>query len=159
VATKAKASLEFEPVVLGHSEVDSVAKRWSPKIADRSKNKQNPFPGEPFFIVPLALYDNGLAYVMRPSEIIRYITLLRVANYRSSVEIPLSLERLAEMDGIAPRTAWLAHRKLQERGLISITKTKPHIYRVFPASQWPDDLRMKPRFKNTGLIKITREFS
>lgn len=159
MATKAKASSEFEPVVLGNSSVDSIATSWSPMIGDRSKNKRNPFPGEPFFIVPIALYDYGLAYLMKPSGIIRYITLLRAANYRSSVEIPLSLKSLAETDGIAPRTAWLAHRKLQERGLISITKTKPHIYRVFPASQWPDDLRMKPRFKNTGRITITREFS
>jgi hypothetical protein len=128
------------------------------KPADKSKNKRNPFPGEPFFMVPIALYDYGLVRQMKPSEVIRYMTLLRIANYRSSVDIHVSLESLAEMDGIAPRTAWLAHRKLQERGLIGISKIKPHIYRVLPASQWPDDLRMKPRFKSIGPLKITREF-
>jgi hypothetical protein len=64
-------------------------------------------------MIPLALSDYGLAYVMKPSKIIRYITLLRVANYRSTVEIPLSLQSLTQMDDIAPRTAYLAHQNFK----------------------------------------------
>ena len=129
------------------------------KSYPRTQSKRNPFPGEPFFIVPIALYETGLVRHMKPSEFIRYITLLRIANYRSSVEIQVDLDSLSEIDGIAPRTAWLVHRKLQERGLIFLGKTKPRTYRVIPASQWPDySGGMKPRFKSTVALKIAREF-
>jgi hypothetical protein len=89
------------------------------------KRARNPFPDSFFFPVPLRLFDDGVARTMSGAELKRYLTLLRVANFQyGKKSIRLGLDALAMFDGVSPRSAWLVHRKLQERGLITIERTR-----------------------------------
>ena len=122
----------------------------------RPPSRRNPFPGEHFFMVPIALYDSGLARLMRPSQIIRYVTLLRVANYKSEVRVSVDLQSLEKLDGVSSRAARDAHIKLQEFGLIGVEKTNPFTYTLFPPSTWPDFGKVKPIFGRGRSLKIER---
>src|SRR6185312_4102955 len=69
----------------------------------RQFSKRNPFPGEHFFMVPIALYSSGLSSRMKPSLLARYLTFLRLANYYSSCEFSIDLKSLEELDGVSTR--------------------------------------------------------
>jgi hypothetical protein len=125
----------------------------------KRESKRNPFPGEHFFMVPLALYDSGLSRWMKPSQLIRYITLLRVANYHSSTEVQIGLRYLSEMDGVSLRAARDAHIKLQEYGLIRIAKTNPFTYTLISPAYWEKNFgNIKPRFKRAASLKVQSEW-
>ena len=121
------------------------------KASRTPTSRRNPFPGEPFFMVPIALLDTGLARSMRPTQIARYVTLLRVANWRCSTEISIDFRSLEELDGISTRTARDVHTKLQEHGLIRFVRTNPHTYRLVPPCDWCDFGPLRPRFKTRHL--------
>ncbi len=111
-----------------------------PTCVSSSRNgwkRRNPFPDEYFFAVPLCLLDRGLVRVMSGSEFKRYLTLLRKSNYQyGSHRIQCSLEDLEKLDGVSVRRAWCVNRKLQERGLVQIEKTKPTTYILVPPACW-----------------------
>lgn len=122
-------------------------------------SRRNPFPGESFFMVPIALYESGLSRWMRPSQFIRYVTLLRVANYRSTVQITIDLRSLEELDGVSTRSARDAHTKLQEYGLIRIAKTHPFTYTLQSPEFWERNFgNMKPTFKRGHSLKVVSEW-
>jgi hypothetical protein len=110
-------------------------------------------------MVPIALFDTGLAYLMLPSQFKRYITLLRVANYRSEIRVSMPLSSLEEMDGVSSRAARDAHIKLQEFGLIGIQKTNPFTYTLFPPSNWSDFGNIRPTFKRGRSVVVKREWA
>ena len=121
----------------------------------RPRSTRNPFPGEHFFMVPIALYDSGLVRRMRPSQVIRYVTLLRLANYRSTPEISIGLRSLQQMDGVSTRAARDAHTKLQECGLIRIAKTNPYTYTLVSPAYWEENFgRIRPRFRRASSLKV-----
>ena len=123
----------------------------------RRHNSRNPFPEDHFFFVPLALHDTGLARQMGHGEFKRYVTLLRLANYHyGKCRIQTSLESLWEADGVSVRAAWYVHRKLQERGLIHIEKTKPFAYHLVPPGLWQDLGPMQPKIQPANTLKIER---
>ena len=77
--------------------------------------------------------------MMSGSEFKRYMTLLRKSNYRyGSHRIQCSLDELEKLDGVSVRRAWCVNRKLQERGLIQVEKTKPTTYILVPPACWPE---------------------
>jgi hypothetical protein len=126
---------------------------------ERPPLRRNPFPGETFFMVPTALYDSGLSRWMRPSQLIRYVTLLRVANYRSTTEISISLRSLEELDGVSTRAARDAHIKLQEYGLIRVAKTNPFTYTLISPAFWEQNFgNIKPKFKRDHSLKVQLEW-
>ena len=121
----------------------------------RPRSTRNPFPGEHFFMVPLALYDSGLVRRMRPSQVIRYVTLLRLANYRSTSEISIGLRSLQQMDGVSTRAARDAHIKLQDYGLIRVAKANPFTYALISPAYWEEDVsRIRPRFRRDRSLKV-----
>lgn len=127
------------------------------RCAGKRQSKRNPFPGEPFFMVPVALYDSGMSRWMKPSQFIRYITLLRLANYRSNTEVQIGFRDLMEMDGVSLRAARDAHIKLQEYGLILIARTNPFTYTVISPLYWSKKFgNIKPRFKGPASIQVER---
>jgi hypothetical protein len=137
----------------------SQARRPTEAIPGRPPSRRNPFPGESFFMVPIALYDSGLSRWMRPSQLIRYVTLLRVANYRSSTQISIDMQSLKVLDGVSTRAARDAHIKLQEYGLIRVAKTNPFTYTLVSPSFWEKDFgSIKPTFKRGHSLKVEPEW-
>jgi len=130
----------------------------SKAASGRPPSRRNPFPGEPFFMVPIALYGSGLARLMRPSQLIRYLTLLRVANYYSTIQFSIGFRSLEELDGISLRAARDANIKLQEYGLIRVAKTHPFTYTLTSPSFWEDFGSMRPIFKRDHSIRVQREW-
>lgn len=123
-----------------------------------SSLRKNPFPGAPFFIVPTALYDAGLAPLMRPSQIIRYITLLRTANYNYYRPTQIGFSDLERLDGISKRAARDAHIKLAEYGLILVEKTNPFTYRLVDPRDWHFVGPVKTTFKRGRSLTVFREW-
>ena len=110
--------------MIGTTRVSSSRNGWKPR---------NPFPDEYFFAVPLCLFDRGLVRVMSGSEFKRYLTLLRLSNYKYGTRIiQHSLKELEKLDGVSERRAWQVNGKLQERGLVQVEKTKPTTYILVP---------------------------
>jgi hypothetical protein len=100
---------------------------------------RNPFPGEPFYCVPIKLHECGLARELSGSEFKRYSTFLRLANYHKRKNFRVTLPKLAELDGVSPRRAHEVHPRLQERGLILVERnTIPYSYVVLLTSEWRD---------------------
>ena len=115
---------------MGPTRVPFSRNGWKPR---------NPFPDEYFFAVPLRLLDGGIVRMMSGSEFKRYMTLLRKSNYRyGSHRIQCSLEELEKLDGVSVRRAWCVNRKLQERGLVQVEKTKPTTYILVLPTCWPE---------------------
>lgn len=120
--------------------------------------RRNPFPGESFFIVPIALYETGLARLMRPSQFIRYITLLRVSNYNYNEPISISFSSLERLDSVSKRAARDAHTKLKEYGLILIEKTNPFTYRLVYPNAWEQIGPIRPVFKKGNVLQVQPEW-
>lgn len=112
---------------------------------------RNPFPDAHFFIVPLRLYESGLAARMSGSEFKRYVSLLRLANYSyGSREVQVDLKSLETLDGVSPRRAWFVHLKLEERGLIQVKKTRPATYELVHPDCWPECTGEQPRLQRVN---------
>ena len=110
-----------------------VASNW------KKPKPRNPFPDDYFFHVPLCLLDRGLVRVMSGSEFKRYLTLLRLSNYKYGTRVlQRSLKELEKLDGVSERRAWQVNGKLQDRGLVQIEKTKPTTYILVLPACWPD---------------------
>jgi hypothetical protein len=132
--------------------------QWRKKRS-RPQPERNIFrDGVPFFTIPIAIYDMGAARALKDSHLKRYVTLCRLANWSSSKEISVTMQQLHEWDGVAPRTARLAHIKLQELGMICVEQTKPFTYRivVYPdywklPSEWP-----KPKLSRSLAVRVTK---
>lgn len=96
---------------------------------------------------------------MKPSQFIRYVTLLRVANYRSSTEISINMRSLKELDGVSTRAARDAHIKLQEYGLIRVAKTNPFTYTLIPPAFWGKNSgNLRPTFKKGRSLRVEQEW-
>ncbi len=116
--------------MIGPPRVSSSRNGWKPR---------NPFPDEYFFAVPLCLWDRGLVHGMTGSELKRYLTLLRLYNYKYGTRIiQRSLKEFENLDGVSERRAWQVNGKLQERGLVQVEKTKPTTYILVLPACWPD---------------------
>jgi hypothetical protein len=106
---------------------------------DRPGAGRNPFPGEPFYCVPIKLHECGIARELTGSEFKRYSTLLRLANYHKRTDFRVALAKLEQLDGVSPRRAHGVHPRLQERGLILVERnTNPYTYVVLLPSEWRD---------------------
>jgi hypothetical protein len=126
----------------------------------RPPSRRNPFPGESFFMVPIALYESGFSRWMRPSQFIRYVTLLRVANYYSTIEISMDLRSLERLDGVSTRAARDAHIKLQEYGLIRIARKNPFTYTLISPAFWAETFGgVKPIFKRGRSLHVQTEWT
>jgi hypothetical protein len=138
----------------GRTEQDGISAP-TPKRQTRRGARRNIFEGTYFFTVPIALIDLGIARVMKPSHFIRYVTLCRVANWSSSEEIVITSKELSGLDGVAPRTARQAHGKLQEYGMICITKTRPFTYRLVTLPElWKSHSWIKPRLTRSFAARV-----
>ena len=103
----------------------------------KPKSKRNPFPDEPFYFVPIKLHDSGLARELTSADFKRYSTLLRLANYHQKNSFQATLERLEELDGIAPRTAHDVHARLGEHKMLIVERhTNPYTYVLLLPSEW-----------------------
>lgn len=127
-----------------------------PDYPARAGSKRNPFPLDLWFPVPLRLLDDGKLRVLTGSELKRYLTLLRIGNYeRGATVFQYSLTELEKIDGVSPRTAHHVMRSLQERGLLTFTKTKPLTATIIPPSDWPEPTGERPIFSHG--TKILRQ--
>jgi hypothetical protein len=96
---------------------------------------------------------------MKPSQFIRYVTLLRVANYSSSTEVSIDRRSLCKLDGISTRAARDAHIRLQEYGLIRIAKTSPFTYTLVSPAYWENNFgNVKPTFKKGRALRVEEEW-
>jgi hypothetical protein len=130
---------------------------WESKARQRRGHPRNIFSNTFFFTLPTALYDSGVAYVLKASTLARYATLCRVANYDSRDEISIALGDLRKMDGVAPRTARDAHWRLNELGLIHISKTKPFTYRIETNPEyWTSQFAVRPTFLKGARLRVDR---
>lgn len=140
--------VEYKP----DADLPSKAKRKTAQF-DRPRRSRYPFhDGSFFFLLPLDLIDSGLAALMTGAEYKRYVSYLRLSNFDyGNVEIRVSFEQLARMDGISPRRARDITVKLQERGLIAFTRTKPLTVILIPPSCWPEAVNRRPVLRRAGL--------
>jgi hypothetical protein len=153
-----RKGIELAPAKIAADTFPSQARNeenYGDKKAAPRKRARNPFPGEYFFVVPIMLYDCGLVRAMGPSEVVRYMTLLRIANFRYGEKVfQITEADLRHRDGIAERTARRIHAKLQERGLIQIVNTKPFTYSLIHPLDWPQPIRVgdpnRPKWPLTG---------
>ena len=111
------------------------------KSAERGKSSldqrnRNPL-GAVYFPVATELVDSGLGRQMGGCELRRYLTLLRIGNSLGSLSSSVSLENLANIDGVSPRSAFRVNGKLAERGLVSIDWQKnPMRYTLMLPEEW-----------------------
>ena len=152
------ASLVSETEAREAESESPAAERFRAK-SGRFPSRRNPFPGEPFFIVPIALYDQGLVRLLHPSGVLRYFTLCRLANYCYSAPVKMNFRSLEELDGISPRAARDINIKLEELGLICVAKTRPFTYILNSPAYWKDFGRMKPTFKQDRSLTVRREWT
>ena len=111
----------------------------------------------PFFTVPIHLYESGLVAILKPCAVLRYVTLCRLANYRSNHEISYSMEELEKRDGVSPRSARHVNCKLQEYGLIHISKSKPMTYRIErDPTYWAIDSPLRPVLRRGARLNVER---
>lgn len=111
----------------------------------KSPSGRNPFPGEPFFIVPIKLYDSGLVKNLTGNEHKRYNTFLRLANYKKQRNFKTTLPELEEHDGVSPRRAHEVHARLQERGMLIVDRsTSPYTYQLTFPTEWHERGKTKP---------------
>ncbi len=104
-----------------------------------SRHKRYPFdPRKDFFFsVPLALYDSGWATQLSGNEFKRYVTLLRVSNFRyGKRQFQASQSYLMTLDGLPERTTKRVHGKLEEYGLIRIFPTNPRTFVLLLPEEW-----------------------
>lgn len=126
----------------------------------RKRIQRRLFPGEPFFEVPARLYDGGYAARMSPTQITRYLTLLRLSNYEYGETIVLmSARELSLLDGIAPRTSRHVHAKLRELGLLQKDETNKRAHVLVHPALWRDLEGPKPRLKRleSGTLQCITE--
>ncbi len=108
-----------------------------PEHKRRHRHARNPFPDIYFFPVPLDFFEKGLVASMSGSEVKRYLTLLRLANYHyGRREIRKSLRELKDLDGLSERRAFHVNAKLLEHGLVDIKNTSPITYVLRHPDSW-----------------------
>lgn len=106
------------------------------KLSGRWHNR-DPFPGVHFFKVYLHLFDTGLIRVMSGSETKRFLTLLRLSNYKyGRQEFRIGLKELRDWDGVSERRAFHVNAKLLEHGLVEIKGTRPTTYVLKHPDSW-----------------------
>jgi len=104
---------------------------------EKPKSKRNPFPDEPFYVVPIKLLDCGLARDLTSGDFKRYSTFLRLANYYQKTEFQATLRGLERLDGISARAAFDTHARLQEHKMIIVERyTNPYTYALLLPSEW-----------------------
>jgi len=119
----------------------------------RSRDR-NPL-GAPFFPVPFELFDSGLAHEMGASEFRRYIALLRLANFRGTLVITETLEKLESIDGLSPRRAIHINAKLGERGLVRIDRDRnPFEYTLLLPGEWKKPVEPLCTARNSEPVRI-----
>lgn len=112
------------------------------------------FEGWDWFDVPSAIYRDGFACEMRGSEFKRYVTLKYLANKARSNVIQASLQDLAKLDGISPRSAIDVNGCLEEMGMMEVERTaNPYRYRLYIPSEW----RLLDRRKGRASSKRTTD--
>ncbi len=127
----------------------------------RNGASRYPFPGTAWFKVPIRFFDGGYASRLTPSQIARYFTLIRIANFEYGKEIvQISARELAILDGIAPRTARGVYTKLRELGLLRKSAENPHAILLVHPWQWPALDGEKPLLKRneSGKLNLYNEF-
>ena len=88
-------------------------------------------------MVPIKLYDCEFVRDLTGHEFKRYITFLRLANYKKRRCLQATLPELEKYDGISPRRAHEIHPRLEERGMLSVDRgTNPYTYRLSHPSEW-----------------------
>lgn len=127
---------------------------------ERNKPKRNPFPDEPFFFVPIPLYESGLARTMSGTQFKRYVTLLRLANYDyGNPSVRLSMKQLEELDGVSGRAAYEARGNLEEWGMIVCDRTRPITYRLCPPGSWKLPDSHPALSKSQSRTKVTNKLN
>ena len=101
---------------------------------------RKPLGDTPYFSVPIALYDAGLARCLRPAEFKRYCTLLR---------------ELRKLDGISERASWRINRKLQEYGLIRVLPARPFTYLLNRPESWRPPKSYGPKITQASPLRVT----
>ncbi len=104
-----------------------------------SRHNRYPFDSRKdfFFFVPIALYESGWATHLSGNEFKRYVTLLRVSNFRyGKRQFQASQSYLMTLDGLPERTAKRVHGKLEEYGLIRIFPTNPRTFVLLLPEEW-----------------------
>ena len=137
----------------------------SPKgKADGRGRNRNPVGGR-WFPVSIELIDSGLLREMGGAEYKRYSTLLRIANFLGKGSFSASTAQLEKYDGISERQTFRVNAKLQERGLVTIDRTKnPYRYTLQLPSEWHKpgthpELGTKPRIEVTARIEVTEKIA
>jgi len=126
---------------------------------EKETRTRNPFPRAHYFSVPIALFDSGLAAILTGAQLRRYLTFLRASNFNyGGLAIQMTERELEKWDGVSGRTAFEAHTKLEEYGLIEINrKTRPYTYKLIDPFFWKTD-GLEPRhFRRVNLDQLTSE--
>jgi hypothetical protein len=116
---------------------------------------RKPLGDTPYFSVPIALYETGLARCLRPAEFKRYCTLLRVGNYHYGASTLIAdLRELRKLDRISERASWLINRKLEEYGLIQVLRTRPFTYLLKRPESWRPPTSFGPKIAQASPLKV-----
>jgi hypothetical protein len=94
---------------------------------------------------------------MKPTEIVRYHTLLRLGNYDFGHDIiRADLRELEKLDGISVRTGRTVNTRLGEYGLVKVLKTHPRTYILLRPKSWKPPKSHGPRIAQKDPL-IVRE--
>lgn len=116
---------------------------------------RKPLGDTPYFSVPIALYETGLAHCLRPAEFKRYCTLLRVGNYHyGASRLVADLRELRKLDGLSERASWRINRKLQEYGLIQVLRSRPFTYLLRRPEFWRPPRNYGPKITQASPLKV-----
>ena len=97
---------------------------------------------------------------MRPSWVVRYLTLLRLSNYQFGARaITASLSELAKLDGVSPRAAFECDRHLYQDGfnLLRIQNLNGggcRVYQLVDPKDWRVSGLLKPKILATNPLKL-----
>jgi hypothetical protein len=127
------------------------------KIA--GKRRRRGFEGM-WFSVRSELFDSGLAAQLRPTWIVRYLTLLRLSNFEFGARvITASLSELAKLDGVSPRAAFECDRHLYQDGfnLLRIQNLNAggrRVYQLVDPKDWKVSGLLRPEILATNPLKL-----
>jgi len=97
---------------------------------------------------------------LRPSWVVRYLTLLRLSNYQFGARaITASLSELAKLDGVSPRAAFECDRHLYQDGfnLLRIQNLNGggcRVYQLVDPKDWRVSGLLKPKILATNPLKL-----
>ncbi|HEV3276065.1 MAG TPA: hypothetical protein VG860_04555 [Terriglobia bacterium] len=103
----------------------------------RPRRSRYPLRDSVYFSIPTELFDTGMIRNLKPTELLRYLNLLRISNFGYGCrQISASMAELEQLDGVSERAGRNAATGLDERGLVELIRGRPYSYFLLSPPSW-----------------------